>query len=436
MEESPDSCVFAGAGFLEPFIERMASEALDRRRHGGQEDRIRDKARYNQLRVMTAFRQEAVAETDFHPGTGYGLDDVGREKLERIWARVFGGESALVRHQIVSGTHALTVCLRALLRPGQVLVSATGVPYDTLRLVIGVPVSGPGSLAEGGVGYREVMLRDDGSPDLEGLEASMGPDVGAVFIQRSPGYSWRPALSLEQIGDIIARVRACRPGVPILVDNCYGEFVDTREPPSCGADLTAGSLIKNPGGGLAPGGGYIVGRRDWVQRAACFAFAPGLGEELGPTLDTKRTMYQGLFTAPHVVGEALMGAVFTAELLQKAGFPVSPLPEENRRDIVQMIGMPDREHVLAFCQGIQNASPVDSNLKLIPSPLPGYREDIIMGCGTFIQGGSLELSADAPLRQPYAVYMQGGLTAAHVELAASRALQHMWEQGLWQPGQS
>ncbi len=434
MVDAPDSYSFPGLASLDPRIARMASQARDRRRQSGQEDLIRERVRRNQSRLLAAFCHEAVAETDFNPGTGYGLHDGGREKLERIWVRVFGGEKALVRHQIVSGTHALAVCLRALLRPGQILLSATGAPYDTLRLVIGVPEPVPGSLADLGVGYREVLLQDDGNPDLVGVESSLGPEVGAVFIQRSRGYSWRPALSLAQIKDVISRVRACRPEIPVLVDNCYGEFVEVGEPPSCGADLTAGSLIKNPGGGLAHGGGYVVGRKDWVQRVASFAFAPGLSDEMGPTLDTKRAMYQGLFMAPHIVGEALLGAVFAAELLQEAGFLVSPMPCENRHDIVQMIGLPSRAHVLAFCQGIQSSSPVDSNLKLVPSSLPGYQEEIIMGCGTFIQGGSLELSADAPLRRPFAVYMQGGLTSSHVELATTRTLQYMWEQGLWEPG--
>jgi len=394
-----------------------------------QEEKIQALAAYNQLKVLKAFQEEGVGETDFYPTTGYGYNDLGRDKLDQIWARVFGGEEALVRHQIVSGTHALALCLYGVLRPGDELISATGTPYDTLETVIGHKGNVPGSLREYGIVYKEVPLSPQGEPDLAAIAATVSNRTKMVFIQRSRGYSWRPALSLETIGKIVAAVKGVNPDTVCLVDNCYGEFTAREEPPAVGADLTAGSLIKNPGGGLASSGGYIVGRAELVEMVAARLTAPGIGGEAGATLDTKRLLYQGLFLAPHIVGEALKGAIFTAQLMEDLGYTVSPSAREERHDLIQAIRFRNKDELLAFCEGIQKAAPVDSMVKPIPAPMPGYTHQVVMACGTFIQGASIELSADAPLREPYIAYLQGGLTASHVRAAILIALQHLLAAG-------
>ncbi|HHY36590.1 MAG TPA: hypothetical protein GX518_02750 [Firmicutes bacterium] len=401
----------------------LARQAADKVRE--KEERIQDLAACNQLRVLKAFQEEGVRETDFYPSTGYGYNDLGRDKLDRIWARVFCAQAALVRHQIVSGTHALALCLYGVLRPGDELISATGSPYDTLETVIGHKKNVPGSLREYGITYREIPLLPQGEPDLAAIAAAVSERTKMVFIQRSRGYSWRPALSLETIARIVAAVKRTNPKTVCLVDNCYGEFTALAEPPAVGADLTAGSLIKNPGGGLAPSGGYIAGRAELVEMAAERLTAPGIGGEGGASLDTKRLLYQGLFLAPHIVGEALKGAVFTAQLMESLGYTVSPAAGEERHDLIQAIRFRTRDELLAFCEGIQKAAPVDSMVKPVPAPMPGYTHQVVMACGTFIQGASIELSADAPLREPYIAYVQGGLTASHVRAALLIALQHM-----------
>lgn len=382
----------------------------------------------NQLRVLAAFREAQVSEFHFAPTTGYGYDDAGREKLEEVFARVFSAEAALVRSQIVSGTHALGLCLFGVLRPGEELLSVTGRPYDTLGAIIHGP-AGSGSLRDLQVNYREVPWTG-GEVDLEGIERAIGPQTSAVLIQRSRGYSLRPALSVRQIGRIIQTVKAVKPDVVTIVDNCYGEFVETEEPPAAGADLTAGSLIKNPGGGIAPSGGYVVGKKKWVERAAGRLTVPGLGGECGPSLGLNRLLFQGFYLAPLMVGEALVGASFAAQLFQRLGFAVQPAPEEERHDLVQAISLERPERLLAFCQAIQEASPVNSFARPEAAPLPGYDTPIIMAAGTFVQGASSELSADAPLRPPYTVFLQGGVSRYQVEFAVLRAAQVLLERGL------
>jgi cystathionine beta-lyase family protein involved in aluminum resistance len=394
-----------------------------------QEDRIHELAACNQMKVLKAFQEEGVGETDFYPTTGYGLNDLGRDKLDRIWARVFGTEAALVRHQIVSGTQALALCLYGVLRPGDELISATGSPYDTLETVIGHKGNVPGSLRDYGITYREIPLLPQGEPDLAAIADAISDRTRMVFIQRSRGYSWRPALSLKTIGNIVTAVKRVNPGTVCLVDNCYGEFTALEEPPAVGADLIAGSLIKNPGGGLAPSGGYIAGRAELVEMAAARLTAPGIGSEGGASLDTKRLLYQGLFLAPYIVGEALKGAVFTAQVMESLGYNVSPSAEAERYDLIQAIRFRTKDELLAFCEGVQKAAPVDSMVKPIPAPMPGYTHQVVMACGTFVQGASIELSADAPLREPYIAYVQGGLTVSHVRAAILIALQHLVTEG-------
>lgn len=384
--------------------------------------------RRNQLRVLEAFRTARVSDFHFAPSTGYGYDDAGRAKLEEVFAQVFGGEAALVRTQIVSGTHALGLCLFGVLRPGEELVAVTGTPYDTLETIIRGP-QGSGSLRELGVEYREVPW-NHGQLDLEAVRAAIGPRTRAVLIQRSRGYSLRPALSVRQIEELISVVKERKPDTITIVDNCYGEFVEVSEPPAVGADLTAGSLIKNPGGGLAPCGGYVVGRRDLVQRAANRLTMPGLGGACGASLGLNRLLFQGLYLAPLMVGEALRGADFAAALFERLGFGVAPLLGEERHDLVQAIALGQPERVLAFCAAVQEASPVNAYVRPEAAPLPGYETPVVMAAGTFVQGASLELSADAPLRPPYAVFLQGGLSRYQVQFAVLRAAQVLLERGL------
>lgn len=369
---------------------------------------------HNQIRVLEAFRAEGVADTDFFPSTGYGYGDRGRERLDRVYARVFGAEAALVRAQIVSGTHALALALFGVLRPGDELLSVTGRPYDTLEKVIGIAGEGAGSLRELGVAYRQIDLLADGSPDLRAISAAIGPRTRAAFIQRSKGYQWRKSVDINSIGRIVAAVKAANPETVCVVDNCYGELVEPREPCAVGADLVAGSLIKNPGGGLAPTGGYLAGRTELMEAAAIKLTAPGIGPEVGASLGLNRSFFQGLFLAPHVVGQALQGAVFLARLFDLLGFPVNPSCAESRTDLIQAVKLGSPKALITFCQAIQSHSPVDAHVRPEPWDMPGYQNPVIMAAGTFIQGASIELSADGPLREPYTAYVQGGLTREHV----------------------
>lgn len=368
-------------------------------------------AEHNTQRVLAAFQSNRVAESYFAGTTGYGYDDLGRDKLDQIYAELFGTEDALVRIGFVNGTHAIAAALFGVLRPGDVLVSAVGAPYDTLLGVIGVTDKGSGSLKDFGVGYRQVDLTAENTPDLEGLgKAVDDPKVKAVLIQRSKGYSTRASLSVDEIGQLCAVIRRVNPSAAILVDNCYGEFVEEWEPTHAGADLVVGSLIKNPGGGLAPTGAYLAGRHDLVEGAAMRLTCPGIGKECGSTLGNNRLLYQGLFMAPHTVAHAVKTAVFGAKMMELLGYETQPQSNAPRHDIIQMIHLGSPDAVRRFCKGIQSGAPVDSYVTPEPWDMPGYDCPVIMAAGAFIQGASIELSADAPMREPYTVYLQGGLT--------------------------
>ena len=389
-------------------------------------------SRENTERVLRAFQAERVSDSVFAGTTGYGYDDLGRETLDRVYARVFGAEAALVRLNFVNGTHAIAAALFAALRPGQILLSVTGAPYDTLRSVIGTQGNAPGTLRDYGIGYAQVELDERGGADLSAAaRAAADGRVGAVLIQRSRGYAQRRALSAAEIGALADVVRAANPGANILVDNCYGEFTETAEPTALGADLAAGSLIKNPGGGLAPTGGYVCGRADLVEAAACRLTAPGIGGECGATLGQNRLLFQGLFLAPHTVAQALKTAVFAAGMLQALGYHVSPGALEPRSDIIQTVELGSAENLAAFCRGIQRGSAVDAFVTPEPWRMPGYDCDVIMAAGTFVQGASIELSADGPMREPYRAYLQGGLTYESGRLGILTAIAEMGvgEQG-------
>ena len=386
-------------------------------------------AEYNQCKVLSAMQKNRVNATHFAATTGYGYDDEGRDNLERVYADCFHTEAALVRPQITCGTHALAVALSANLRPGDELLSPVGRPYDTLEEVIGIRPS-PCSLAEYGVTYNEVALLPDGGFDYNGIRKAINEKTKLITIQRSKGYATRPTFSVEQIGQLIAFCKECKPDVLCMVDNCYGEFPELPEPVNVGADLMVGSLIKNPGGGLAPTGGYICGRADLIERCARRLTAPGLGREVGANLGLLTQFYQGFFLAPTVVASAVKGAVFAANCYEKLGFHVIPGASEVRHDIIQAVELGSREGMIAFCKGIQAAAPVDSYVTPEPAPMPGYDSDVIMAAGAFVQGSSIELSADGPTRPPYAVYFQGGLTWCHAKLGILMSLQKMLEAGL------
>jgi cystathionine beta-lyase family protein involved in aluminum resistance len=363
-------------------------------------------AEYNQLKVLKAMQDKRVSDTHFAATTGYGYNDLGRDTLEEVYAQVFKTESALVRPQLISGTHALTIALSGNLRPGDEILSPVGKPYDTLEGVIGITPS-RGSLSEYGITYAQVDLLEGGKFDYDKIKAAINERTKLVTIQRSKGYQTRPTLSVSQIGELIAFVKKIKPEVICMVDNCYGEFVETIEPTEVGADLCVGSLIKNPGGGLAPIGGYIVGKEEYVENAAFRLTAPGLGKEVGATLGINGLLYQGFFLAPTVVAGALKGAIFAANVYEKLGFSVIPDGTEERFDIIQAVTLGSKEAVVAFCRGIQAAAPVDSHVVPEPWAMPGYNSDVIMAAGAFVQGSSIELSADAPIQPPYAVYFQG-----------------------------
>ncbi|KUG04815.1 aluminum resistance protein [hydrocarbon metagenome] len=380
---------------------------------------LEETAYINQLKVLEAFQKYRVREYHFHPSTGYGYDDAGRAVLEDIYAQVFSAEASIVRSQIVSGTHAIAACLFGLLKPDDELLSLSGRPYDTLA---GIITDLPGSLISKKIRYKEIDLDSEGKPDLNKIIESVSSRTSMVLIQRSRGYSERPALTVEEIKTLSKTVKEINSRVIVFVDNCYGEFVQEKEPLEAGADLIAGSLIKNPGGGLAPAGGYICGRRDLVEQIAWYLTAPGLGKELGAVLINKRWFYQGLFMAPHTVLQALKGATLLAYLLEQYGYNVSPLWNEKRGDIVQAVKFTGAEEVIRFCQIVQDSSPVDSDVKLEYGELPGYTDKIVMAAGTFVQGSSIELSCDAPMRRPYCAYLQGGLTYEHVRYVTAQIL--------------
>ena len=385
-------------------------------------------AEENSQRVLEAFQDHRVAEAYFSGTTGYGYDDQGRDKLDEIYAQIFGTEAALVRIQFVNGTHAITCALFGALKAGDVLLSAVGAPYDTMLGAIGVVDKGHGSLKDYGVEYRQVDLIDN-KPDLEGMaKAAADPKVKVVLIQRSKGYSTRASLSVAEIGEMIRVIKAANPNVSVIVDNCYGEFVETIEPTHVGADLVVGSLIKNPGGGLAPTGGYLAGRRDLVEGAAMRLTVPGIGGECGCTLGQNRLLYQGLFLAPHTVAQAVKTAVFTARVMELMGYEAEPKSTDIRHDIIQMIHMRQPEALKKFCKGIQMGAPVDSYVTPEPWDMPGYDSQVIMAAGAFVQGASIELSADAPMRPPYTVYLQGGLTFESGKLGILLAAQQLLEE--------
>lgn len=405
------------------FGQKTESELLER---FAEIDRV---AEYNQLKVLQAMQECRVNEGCFNYASGYGYNDQGRDTLEEVYAKTFHTEAALVRPQITCGTHALALALSANLRPGDELLSPVGKPYDTLEEVIGIRAS-KGSLAEYGISYQQVDLLADGSFDYENIKAAINEKTKLVTIQRSKGYQTRPSFSVAQIGELIAFVKKIKPDVICMVDNCYGEFVETIEPSDVGADMVVGSLIKNPGGGLAPIGGYIVGTANCIENCAYRLTSPGLGKEVGASLGVMQSFYQGFFLAPTVVAGALKGAIFAANIYEKLGFPVIPNGSESRHDIIQAVTLGSAEAVIAFCKGIQAAAPVDSYVSPEPWAMPGYDSEVIMAAGAFVQGSSIELSADGPIKPPYAVYFQGGLTWAHAKLGILRSLEELVRKGL------
>ena len=403
--------------------ERIIAELRDRF------DAIDQTAEYNQAKVLSAMQRNRVNATHFAATTGYGYDDEGRDNLERVYADVFHTEAALVRPQITCGTHALTVALSANLLPGDELLSPVGAPYDTLEEVIGIRES-KCSLKEYGVTYAQANLKADGTFDYDAIRSKINERTKLITIQRSKGYATRPSFSVDQIGQLIAFCKQCKPDVICMVDNCYGEFTELREPSNVGADMIVGSLIKNPGGGLAPTGGYVCGRADLIDRCARRLSAPGLGREVGANLGLLTQLYQGFFLSPTVTASAVKGAVFAAACYEKLGFRVVPAADETRHDIIQAVELGSREGMVAFCKGIQSAAPVDSYVDPVPGDMPGYDSQVIMAAGAFVQGSSIELSADGPIRPPYAVYYQGGLTWYHAKLGVLLSLQKMLDAGL------
>lgn len=408
-ERAIEEIIQRGEENLKPLFARMDNIALQ-----------------NQKKVLQAMRECQVSDFHLQPATGYGYGNVGREVLDKVYAKVFHTEAALVRGQFVSGTHAIGTSLFAALRPGDCLLSLTGLPYDTMRQVIGLEGSAPGSLKEYNIGYKQLDLNAEQSIDLPGISAVLTPDVKAVLIQRSRGYEWRNAFSIDEIKQAIQAVKALQPQTQVIVDNCYGEFTDLLEPSDVGADLIAGSLIKNPGGGLAPGGGYLVGTQELIEAAASRYSVPGLGLEMGSSFgDSQRLMFQGLFLAPHTVAQAVKGMHLLGFVMHDLGYTVSPDWQSVRNDIIQAIRFPDTKPLIEFCRAVQRVSPVDAHVMPEPWDMPGYSHQVIMAAGTFVQGASIELSADAPLREPYTVYVQGGLTYEHIKLAILEIVLHL-----------
>ncbi|MGP9041274.1 methionine gamma-lyase family protein [Cytobacillus kochii] len=394
--------------------------------------KIEERIDENQFRVLRSFQKHRVSDSHFIPSTGYGYDDAGRDTLELIYADVFGGEAALVRPQIISGTHAISTALFGILRPGDDLLYITGKPYDTLEEIVGIRGKGVGSLKEFRIGYDAVELQANGTVDFEEIKERMTSSTKMVGIQRSKGYAERPSFTINEIKEMIHFVKSINPEVVIFVDNCYGEFVEEMEPCHVGADLMAGSLIKNPGGGLAKTGGYIVGKKALVEACSYRLTSPGIGAEAGASLYSLQEMYQGFFLAPHVVGQALKGAVFTAAILECFGMKTNPRWDAERTDLIQSVQFGEAKMMVAFCQAIQYASPINSHVTAYPAYMPGYEDDVIMAAGTFIQGASIELTADGPIRHPYEAYVQGGLTYSHVKIAICTALDQLLEKDLIQ----
>jgi cystathionine beta-lyase family protein involved in aluminum resistance len=384
----------------------------------------------NQYRVLNAFQNNQVSDFHFNPSTGYGYDDSGRDTLEKVYADVFGAEAGLVRPQIISGTHAITISLFGVLRPGDELIYITGKPYDTLDEIVGTRGKDNGSLKDFGIAYKHIDLLETGSVDFDSIKAAISNKTKMVAIQRSKGYADRPSFTISEIEEMISFVRKIKSDVVVFVDNCYGEFVETKEPIEVGADLMAGSLIKNPGGGLAKTGGYIVGKKEYVDLCSYRLTSPGIGSEAGASLYSLLEMYQGLFLAPHTVGQALQGAIFSSALLESIGFKTSPSWNAYRTDLIQSVRFEEKEMMVAFCQAIQYSSPINSHVTPYPNYMPGYEDDVIMAAGTFIQGASLELTADGPIRPPYIAFVQGGLTYEHVKIAIITALQHLLSKEL------
>ncbi|MDD3168589.1 MAG: methionine gamma-lyase family protein [Eubacteriales bacterium] len=389
-----------------------------------------DSMAYNQYKILDAFQKNRISDRHFAWNTGYGYNDPGREALEKVYADLFKTDAALVRPIIVNGTHALTLTLSGILRPGDELIYCTGTPYDTLEEVIGIRGEGKGSLKDFGVSYKQVELRADGTIDLEALKAAISPATRMVTVQRATGYGWRKAITIPEIEEWTGFVKGLRPDIICMVDNCYGEFLDTKDPTEVGADVVAGSLIKNPGGGLALTGGYIAGRSDLIEAISYRMTSPGIGGECGLTFGQTRTMFQGLFIAPKTVNGAVKGAILCAKVFENLGFEVCPKPEDRRSDIIEAVKLGTPESVVAFCEGIQAAAPVDSHVNPVPWDMPGYEDPVIMAAGAFVQGSSIELSADAPIRPPYIVYFQGGLTYEHSKFGVIKALQTLYDKDL------
>ena len=411
---------------MKPQVFALAQEAENEIR--SQFERIDRIAQLNTLKVMQAFQDNKVSDSCFAGTTGYGYDDVGREVLDKVYAQIFCTDAALVRIGFVNGTHALSAALFAMLKPGDTLLSATGLPYDTLRNAIGIEGNCHGSLKFYGINYAQVDLKADGSPDIGAIKkAAADKSVTAVLIQRSRGYGNRPAFSAEQIGEIARAVKEVDPSINVMVDNCYGEFTGEHEPTEYGVDLMAGSLIKNPGGGLAPTGGYVVGKAELVEKAAMRLTTPGIGGECGATLGNNRLLFQGLFMAPHIVAQALKTATFCSAMMSKIGFETSPAPDEVRSDIIQMVTLRSADNMKKFCKGIQSGAPVDSYVTPEPWQMPGYNCPVIMAAGAFVQGSSIELSADGPMKEPYIAYMQGGITYESGKLGIMMAVNEMLE---------
>ncbi|AZS14974.1 aminotransferase class I/II-fold pyridoxal phosphate-dependent enzyme [Paenibacillus lutimineralis] len=415
------------AVFSEDIVTRMEEAERQAEQQFRVIDRIVDR---NQFKVIEAFQKHHVSDFHFAGSTGYAYNDRGREVLDLVYADVFGAEAALVRPHFASGTHTISTALFGVLRPGDELLYITGKPYDTLHKVIGKPGDGTGSLQDFGITYDDVALLADGTVDWGTVADKLTPQTKVIGIQRSRGYDWRDSFTVEQIGEMVKRVKSLSPNCIVFVDNCYGEFTEEQEPTEVGADLIAGSLIKNPGGGLAETGGYICGRAELVELAANRLTAPGIGGEVGAMLGTTRGIYQGLFLAPTIVGQAVKGSILAAALFERVGFDSKPRWNDKRTDLIQAISFSSSEHLIAFVQGIQRAAAVDGHVVPEPWDMPGYEHPVIMAAGTFIQGGSLELSADAPIREPYIAYMQGGLTYSHVKFGLLTALQTMKDRHL------
>jgi cystathionine beta-lyase family protein involved in aluminum resistance len=391
---------------------------------------IDERIETNQFRVLRSYQKHRVSDSHFMPSTGYGYDDIGRDTLELIYADVFGAEAGLVRPQIISGTHAISIALFGILRPGDELLYITGKPYDTLEEIVGIRGNGVGSLKEFGISYDSVELTEEGTINWNLVAEKVKPNTKMIGIQRSKGYATRPSFTVTEIREMISFVKEIKEDVVVFVDNCYGEFVEELEPCHIGADLMAGSLIKNPGGGMAKTGGYIVGKKQYVEACSYRMTSPGIGAEAGASLYSLQEMYHGFFLAPHVVGQALKGAVFTAALLEKLGMNSSPKWDTNRTDLIQSVQFDDKDKMIAFCQAIQFASPINSHVTAYPAYMPGYEDDVIMAAGTFIQGASIELTADGPIRPPYVAYVQGGLTYSHVKMAVCIAVDSLIEKNL------